>query len=165
MKLIFLDVDGVLNSLSTKEKLEGYTFVSDELIARLKQIVEATDAKIVLSSTWRRGWHCQEHVADPNAQDLQDIRMFEALKAKLQDFDLELMSYTDDFRRRGQEIDAWLKAWDGESIESYVILDDLGGTEMRPHCRRLIQTSMSVGLTEKHVQKAIRMLTDGGKSK
>lgn len=158
MKLIFLDVDGVLNSLSTKTEIEGYTFVSDNLIALLKQIVDATDAKIVLSSTWRRGWYCKEHVPNPDDVDLRDIRMFEALRDKLHDFGIELMSYTDDFGPRGQEIDAWVKAWDGEPIESFVILDDLGGREMKPHSRYLVQTGMSVGLTMKHVARAIKLL-------
>lgn len=158
MKLIFLDVDGVLNSLSTKAEIEGYTFVSDELIALLKQIVDATDAKIVLSSTWRRGWYCKEHVANPDSQDLQDIRMFDALNAKLHAFGIELMSYTDDFGRRGQEIDAWLRAWNGEPIESYVILDDMGGAEMRPHSRYLVQTSIGGGMNEKHAARAIKLL-------
>lgn len=158
MKLIFLDVDGVLNSLSTKTEIEGYTFVSDNLIALLKQIVDATDAKIVLSSTWRRGWYCKEHVPNPDDVDLRDIRMFEALRDKLHDFGIELMSYTDDFGPRGQEIDAWLKVWTGEPIESYIILDDMGGAEMRPHSRYLVQTSIGGGMNAKHAARAIKLL-------
>ena len=49
MKVIFLDVDGVLNSLSCKEKIDGYLFVEDEKIALLKELIDHTGAKVVLS--------------------------------------------------------------------------------------------------------------------
>jgi len=47
MKLIFLDVDGVLNRDSTEGKF------ADECVELLAEIVNRTQAKIVLSSTWR----------------------------------------------------------------------------------------------------------------
>ncbi len=158
MKVIFLDVDGVLNSLDTKETIEGYIFVSDDKIELLKEIIVQTGAKVVLSSTWRRGWYCKEHIEQPNESDRQDIRMFDALCEKLHEFNIELLDYTGDFGPRGQEIDAWLKAWQGEPIEAYVILDDMRGTELRPHARYLVQTSLGGGMTEKHVQRAIKLL-------
>ena len=79
MKVIFLDIDGVLNSLDCKEKIEGYLFVEDKKIALLKELIDATGAKIVLSSTWRRGWYCKEYIEKPTSSDLQDIRLFDAL--------------------------------------------------------------------------------------
>lgn len=58
MKVIFLDVDGVLNNVNTfikkqKEFKAGRKFLEldDNNINNLKTIVDATDAKIVLSST------------------------------------------------------------------------------------------------------------------
>lgn len=54
MKIIFCDVDGVLNNARTTGRSPGgYKGVSDELIRKLKRIVEKTDARIVLSSDWR----------------------------------------------------------------------------------------------------------------
>lgn len=51
-KVIFLDVDGVLTH---EDYLNGVEEDLDrEKITFLKQIVEETDAKIVLSSTWRK---------------------------------------------------------------------------------------------------------------
>ena len=50
MKVIFLDIDGVLNSdasLMVDDRVEG------DLILNLKYIVDKTDAKIILSSSWR----------------------------------------------------------------------------------------------------------------
>lgn len=56
MKLIFLDIDGVLN-YEGYERLtrSGTRFVDPILIKRLKKIIDCTGAKVVLSSTWRRG--------------------------------------------------------------------------------------------------------------
>ncbi|MDE7380098.1 MAG: hypothetical protein K2N14_03500, partial [Clostridia bacterium] len=58
MKIIFLDIDGVLNSLKydasrDKRKL---TNIDETRLPILKSIVEKTGAKIVLSSTWREYW-------------------------------------------------------------------------------------------------------------
>ncbi|MFR1854625.1 MAG: HAD domain-containing protein, partial [Beduini sp.] len=56
MKIIILDIDGVLNCEYCKIKIDGVHFVMDEKIILLKQLVDRTGAKIVLSSTWRYGW-------------------------------------------------------------------------------------------------------------
>lgn len=61
MKVIFLDVEGVLNTRETYEmayRLHGYTTMIDlELdmyrLDYLKQIIDETGAKIVLSSSFR----------------------------------------------------------------------------------------------------------------
>ena len=58
MKIIFLDVDGVLNNINdfkqkkNKEELEHGLVLSKPKIKLLHQIQEKTGAKIVLSSTW-----------------------------------------------------------------------------------------------------------------
>ena len=46
--------------------------------------------------------------------------------------------------------------WQGETIESFVILDD--GNRMKPHNAKLVQTSFMKGLEPKHVKKAINIL-------
>lgn len=61
MKVIFLDIDGVLNTQQTFMKIyeewkktgERRTEIDLERVGFLKEIVAATDAKIVLSSSWR----------------------------------------------------------------------------------------------------------------
>ena len=57
MKVIFLDFDGVLNSA---KYLLGHgdcgVAIDPARMALLKQIVDATDAKIVLSTSWREHW-------------------------------------------------------------------------------------------------------------
>lgn len=158
MKLIFLDIDGVLNNDSTKVSFEGYTFVDDDKIILLKEILDQTGAKIVLSSTWRRGWCCYDNSLYEKASEREDIRLYNALKSKLLEYGIELMSYTEDFGTRGEEIDKWLSDWQGEPVESFIILDDMGGAEMDPHSLRLVQTVFRYGLTPEHVQQAICLL-------
>lgn len=61
MKIIFLDIDGVLNTTETfikrrknYERTGVFTLEIDEFrLEYLKKIIDITGAKIVLSSTWR----------------------------------------------------------------------------------------------------------------
>lgn len=157
MKVIFLDIDGVLNYRYCKSKLGSIYFVDDNKIKLLKQIVEATDAKIVLSSTWRYGWFDLDN-ENPNSSFAQD---FIALRDKLKENGLELMSRTPITKEayRGTEIDMWLKSWGGEPIESFIIIDD--DSDLKPYRNRWIQTSFDKGLKPNHVKRAVRLLNYG----
>jgi hypothetical protein len=53
MKVIFLDIDGVLNCAKTSNPRKLPYIVDKKLLARLKRLLERTGAKVVLSSTWR----------------------------------------------------------------------------------------------------------------
>ena len=53
MKIIFLDIDGVLNNTRTKNPRKFPYIVDPELLERFKQLLAATAAQVVLSSTWR----------------------------------------------------------------------------------------------------------------
>lgn len=160
MKIIFLDVDGILNCSFTKEKIDGYLFVMDSKIELLKEIVERTGAKIVLSSTWRYGWLYLEAETDNTPFRKREARMFIALRDKLREHGLELLDRTpvSDNGNRGEEIDRWLEDWEGERITGICILDDLNGRELRPHANRLVRTSFTKGLLPKHVELAVKLL-------
>ena len=110
MKVIFLDVDGVLNSDEyfdkiRKKNIDGIESEVDvEKIKLLKQAVIQTGAKVVLSSSWRH------------------TKNGEQLKELLATFEI----YTDRTpylqNKRGIEIKQWLI--NNENIEDFVILDD-----------------------------------------
>jgi|GEM_PF-731461 len=53
MKVIFLDIDGVLNCRKTPNPRKLPYIVDKRLLARLKKLLDRTGAKVVLSSTWR----------------------------------------------------------------------------------------------------------------
>ena len=157
MKLIGLDIDGVLNSSFTKERLDGLIFVSDSKIILLKQLIERTGAHVLLTSTWRTGW------SDLDAGlDTRDAVHFIALRDKLLESGIELMDYTPitngQKNRRGEEIDMWMKAWKGEPIASMALLDDQNGCYLRPYSNRLVRTSFTKGLLQKHVDLAVKLL-------
>lgn len=164
MKVIFLDIDGVLNYRNCKYTLNGMYFVDPCKIELLKQIVDATDAKLVLSSTWRYGWLDANKGIESN-----DAKHFKALVETLSTFNLKLFDRTpilgsmSDWIPRGSEIDMWFNTYHGEPIESFVILDDRN--DMKPYGRYLIQISESSGLTDVYVKRAIKMLNGRTKEK
>jgi HAD domain in Swiss Army Knife RNA repair proteins len=53
MKIIFLDIDGVLNCKKTPNPRKLPYVVDKRLVARFKRLLDRTGAKVVLSSTWR----------------------------------------------------------------------------------------------------------------
>jgi Swiss Army Knife RNA repair-like protein len=53
MKVIFLDIDGVLNCDRTPNPRKFPYVVDRRLLARLKKLLNRTRAKVVLSSSWR----------------------------------------------------------------------------------------------------------------
>lgn len=153
MKVIFLGVDGVLNYRGCKSRCKGFLGVEPEKVALLKQIVDATGAKIVLSSTWRLGYN----------KDQKSYHGFRRhLEKRLNEHGLSVYDVTEDIGayKRGAEIRLWL-AQHRKDIERWVVLDDeyfpdFTEQKIKSH---LVQTDMyKDGLTECHVRKAIRIL-------
>lgn len=139
MKIIFLDIDGVLNYENSKNKVE------EEKVKLLKEIVDQTGAEIVLSSDWRYWW-------DKPDED------FKLLIDKLNKFGLKLISKTPETAHgyRGAEIHQWLNEWTGEAVERFVILDD--NIDMKPYMDRLVWTDFKYGLSKRAVKRAVKLL-------
>ena len=152
MKLIFLDVDGVLNTNTTTKLLEccqELKFVDTRKVLRLRELVERTGAKIVLSSTWRFG-------ALPNAFFLER----EALRELVAEFRrlrcplwFDVTPYLP-HAKRWQEINSWLITHD---VEDFIILDDVG-EELQPFADKLVLTNPNKGFTKERMEFAIQML-------
>lgn len=154
MKVIFLDVDGVINNEKTTAMINGWTFVDDYLIKIVRHIINKTHAKVVLSSTWREGWDGQVFGME-----------FEALKEKCEYFGVHFFDKTDwtDMGHRDREICDWLDMWSGEPIESYVVLDDAPGCFFGADnsiLEHLVQTDPRVGITLEDAEKAIAILNN-----
>ena len=152
MKIIFLDVDGVLNTSRTQRRLNcsnEFTFVDTRKVLRLRDIVERTGAKLVLSSTWRLG-------AMPDAFYLER----EALRELAAEFRRVRCPLWFDITpclpraKRWQEINAWLMNHD---TDDFIILDDVG-EELKPFDDKLVLTNMRDGLTKERAELAIKML-------
>lgn len=157
MKVIFLDIDGVCNNHHSRSRCQGYIGIDDDKVVLLKQIADATDAKIVLSSTWRLGYNKQGHHLE---------KMAEYLKKKFAKQGLSVYDVTPDFKhmgwKRGEEILDWLVKH--PDVEKYVILDDEDydfryiGPEITDHWVQTEYYSKDGGLQPEHVEKAIKIL-------
>jgi len=55
MKVIFLDIDGVLINKASLLKMESDYFPDEKCVQRLNDVIKKTDANIVVSSCWRIG--------------------------------------------------------------------------------------------------------------
>lgn len=150
MKIIFLDIDGVLNNFSTLHKfdLDDPAEMLDPLcVSNLNKIIEKSSAKVVISSSWRFMHHFE---------DLAKILEKKGFKGEVIDQTPEIFYIRKGEEAcRGDEIEDWIKN-SKEPIEAFVILDD--DSDMRNVKNRLVQTSMDTGLTEKHLEAALVML-------
>ena len=178
MKVIFLDIDGVLNSEDWfKRRFEEtdkdivhsqYPFYEFDkgLVQNLNRIIKETGAKVVVSSTWRLG---------RSVEELQEILEKVGFEGKVIDKTPHFggvggFGYT---IPRGCEIEWWLKEhgyrrinWSKErlreelqksKVKNYVILDDdsdmlLGQRE------HFVHTSWKSGLSDYATEKAINTL-------
>lgn len=155
MKLIFLDIDGVLNNATDDIiHLPEGGFYSPSLVALLNKITDSTDAKIVLSSTWRLG---------RTLEGVQSILKYMGITA-------ECIGITENLNNgytfRGNEIFKWINdnvkllECDGRhNFKSYIILDD--DSDMLYWQRNnFVQTHGLVGLTDALVAKSINILNN-----
>lgn len=158
MKIIFLDIDGVLNVIPQGHDAFGGIFHSD-FVNNLKRIIDETDAKIVISSSWRHS----------GFQKMLDMWEFRNLPGEVIGVTPDLYRFLDfEGERtmvRGDEIQAVLNIH--PEITHYVILDD--DTDMLKHqlgnfvcCANNINhpdcIDIGYGLTKECTNKAIRIL-------
>lgn len=191
MKIIFLDIDGVLNGCNIwneigwklcllthllpikrwyKRTSEPYG-VHETKVKRLAKIVHETDAKVVMSSSWRNTFWKTPY---PNKRD--DVRKLTDLLNK---YNIEVIDITPTLpygNKRQDEIIKWLADNSKEKeVESFIILDDedshlrcfvgsnLVHTLSESKISKLLGFLFNVsgineGLTRKHVKQAIRKL-------
>lgn len=154
MKVIFLDVDGVLNSfdLIKETSQNGHVeFVDPKSVAVLKKIVDATDAKIVLSSSWRSGWHKEKEKCDPIC-----LTLFEMLEENNMPV-YDVTEISEGFTPRYIEIKNWLN---NHEVESYLILDDNDFDWKKAHMeKRWVKTDVEhYGLKESDYDKCVQIL-------
>ena len=151
-KLIFLDLDGVLDTY------KSHYILDPVLMDRLGNILGRTGAWIVISSSWRCG-----NVPDT----IEFMTDYDNPRVGSNPFPftdriigVTPILYTvvdNDIDRpatRGEEISVFLK---GHPCDNYVILDDCDET-LRDQRSHLVLINEEVGLTDKDVEMAVSIL-------
>jgi hypothetical protein len=153
MKVIFLDIDGVLNSGKYIKALDGAfddpkNQMDPEAIKLINRLTDSTGAKLVVSSTWRLAFIKS---ADPVGQLAICMRSY-GLTGEVIDMTNQCAGSS-----RGVEIQGWLdNKYTQLGIDKFVIIDDDSDID---HLRKyLVKTKFEFGLQEEHINQAIDML-------
>jgi len=148
VKILFLDVDGVLNG-----KNYGYGGVDDSLLQLLKTIIDETRCRIVLSTTWRLNesaratlLHFMKARADINVEDII-IGDTPSLKGKLRAFEIESFLESEWFCAR-------------YAVTAWVAIDDLPLHTHYPQFMKdhFIRTNYRTGITPADAFGAVHIL-------
>ena len=147
-KVIFLDIDGVLNVYCEDRDEYGCTF-HQHLVENLEMIIRKTGAKIVISSTWR----------------LSGLIIMKEMweKRNLPGEVIDITPFHED-RVRGNEIQEWINQY---NPTNYVIIDD-DSDILSSQTDNFVRTSnnpdhidcvdVGYGLTKNCAEQAIKIL-------
>ena len=149
MNVLFLDVDGVLNSHKyltslyekKKRRLEREEFFDPKCMIVLKKIVSKFNLEIVITSSWKIADMC-------------------TLERVFKKYELDILDKTKNYGdKRGREIREWLQ--DHNDVDNFVILDDDFFSDYVGLENNLVQTSFSSngGLNDSHILLVEKILT------
>jgi len=169
MKVIFLDIDGVLNAdcdFGGKSKPNPYVSSDDgnryrgickSHVKSLKKIVDRTDAKIVLASSWKGDYddYLRHGYFNKVGKYLHNKLRAEGLRI----YDTTIRYDFSNGRNRGYEISQWLE--DHSEVNKWVVLDDevFNDYDFLKITPNLILTNPEFGLWKLPELKAIYKLT------
>ncbi len=153
-RVIFLDVDGVLNDCSTKECApSGCLGVDNIMLMNLKEIVRKTNAKVVLTSSWKSEWGPPYFVGEDGAYLVQ----------RLAEFGIRIDGITEDsVSDRGAGVYRYLQKH--PEVKSWVVLDD---NIFKDYDSELIKNHLVLtnnfwgGLTYQLADKAVEIILSG----
>ncbi len=148
-KVIFLDIDGVLNGNLFVPKDDKFgVLIGNTRLNLIKQIIDATDAKIVLSSSWKEHWEKNEKECDDVGREINEI--FSTIGLSIFD---KTPEYHND---RKQEIIVWLR--DHPEVSKFVVIDDNPFAEdiLRNHF--VLTSHLRYGVDEDDAHNAISIL-------
>jgi hypothetical protein len=128
MKVIFLDIDGVFNTIR-EYRLYGSTYIDKKRLKLFVDLVKDTDCKVVLSSSWRK---------EPESNSII-CSMFKEHDIKIHDC-TPIFDYIVD---RKVEIKHWLEK---NKVEKFAIIDDDTRANIEGH---YFKVDEDIGLTKK----------------
>lgn len=155
MKVIFLDFDGVITTPKSKYKLDP------ERMALVGRILDATGAKVVISSSWRR------YSLEDTIKHLTDTSHF-LIDGNPFPYPEAVVGITERMYSfcypnnnihfclpRGCEIEHYLNQH--SEVDNYVIIDD-NQDMLLCQADNFVHTNGITGLTEEDVERAIEIL-------
>ena len=163
-KVVFLDIDGVLNSNfwneSHQREISDGTLIDESKIKLLCKLIKKTNAKIILHSGWKYWFDSNLKPLRKEAENLKFLLEKEGLTIAgvTPDHATEEIRKTKKFSLvKADEILAWLKQH--KEVDRWVVLDDLDlhNAEIAKH---QIKTDQTIGLTMEDVEKAEMILKE-----
>lgn len=161
-KVIFLDIDGVLNDEGPEKEIQE---INPVYVSNLAKIVRRTGADIILTSCWRRSIISYMRNGSKQGNDV------ELLLSLFKENGLVISGYTPIYFNGGPgrpfEIRTWLA--NRPNIKDFLILDDDTFWQWNWLSRYVVTTKKVVnnkkgrsgmmrGLTEEYVREAVRIL-------
>jgi hypothetical protein len=147
LKIIFLDIDGVLNSKEyykkVNMKIDNWDRFDPETVKLIKALVQEFNARIVITSSWRFG-----------AKDLlfKELKKSQLLKHLYKSWETPMIYGG----TRGQEIKQWLDKH--PEVNGYVILDDRDDM-LAEQLAFVIKTDLNTGLKQENYESARSILS------
>lgn len=152
LKVIFLDIDGVLLPFPQKECPKNNTLFPANTMKALDRLLKATEARLILSSTWRSQDQFVNDILEDFEQHNMDVNLFCGMTDK---------HY---HAERQWEIHQWLTQQDKDKEICWLALDDEELIEGEKNEKlasvfqgHVIKTESSIGLTEDDVDRGIRL--------
>jgi hypothetical protein len=165
MRVLFLDIDGVLNSDDWDDRLRDdrakpiidqypYCLFDPDAISRLNRIHAETSCLLVVSSMWRTG-HTETQL-----QGIFDrVGIIPRIHSYTPIGQFQHPSGLWSAGTRGEEIAAWQRENEFNYANNrYVILDDLKDEWLECQLPYLVQTDFDSGLTDELTDRAIAIL-------
>lgn len=161
-KIIFLDIDGVLNANVSNEhnecEMKDGLLIDSDKVELLGEIITKTEARIVLHSGWKYWFNKNIQPIQKESQQLVDLLKKSNITISdiTPDFSTEEIRKTKKFSLvKAKEILAWLH--EHSDVEKWIVIDDLclHDDEIKKH---QVKTNQLTGLTQVDVDLAIAIL-------
>lgn len=159
MKILFLDIDDVLNCWETKDVIltpdgtpswipgripkVAWKGLDEFRVEFIRNIVRKTGCKIVLSTSWRSDDIATEYLKKRLGKDIAD----------------HIIGVTVDHNGnepRAVEIEEWIEKH--PEITKFVILDNTEWDDLERFGKSFVQTVTHKGMTEEHMKRVIEIL-------
>jgi Swiss Army Knife RNA repair-like protein len=146
VKVLFLDIDGVLNSAFVLAEQRRADAIDRDMVERINRIVDATGCFIVVSSAWR---------LYTSYNSLVDLLTSHGLRNVI----IDTTPHLDESEyNRADEIRTWLDKTD-IVVTSIAIIDDFSGA-LTSINDRVVLTTWDRGTEDIHVDQAIKLLNE-----